>query len=199
MKIPTVGIIGPAGSGKTTLSNHLRRQGQKVIIADEVNRQVLVKSHFTLRALVDCFGRSIVDNSGQLHRKKIRNWLFGSPVAFKRWNQLVHPPMRDQILRQIRIMNSRYRQPVYVEAAVLREMGLLTMVDQVWCVWSSPTKRLARLRRAGWTLPSLMRIVRWQEPSQRFIAMADRVIVNEMDLPDFFVKAGQAHNKGEGR
>ncbi len=179
MKRIAVGITGPAGSGKSTLIRQLRKRGQ-VIVADEVNRLVLKKGAPALSGLVSLFGRSLLCPDGSLNRRKAREGLFANPTAFQRWNQVVHPPMREEIVRRLDEAKRRGPFPIFVEAAVLREMGLRRIVDSVWCVWAGEGTRLTRMIRSGWTLPSVVRLFTIQRPFQRFMARAERVIANEM-------------------
>lgn len=184
-----VGITGGAGAGKTTLARQLQMKGIPVLFADQIGRAVVLKGSATWRALTATFGRSILTPDGHLHRSKVGYWVFGSPPALRRLNQLTHPAMRSIIEACLRFLRGRGYPMAAIEAALLFEMGLRRSVDEVWSVVASERERLRRLvwRQHFVRPPSVQRLRdRWQDVERRircqlapqaFIRRAHRVIV----------------------
>ncbi|MFA0740035.1 MAG: hypothetical protein DFNUSKGM_000132 [Candidatus Fervidibacter sacchari] len=178
-KCKVIGITGGLGAGKTTLLRQLQRQGIPVIAADEVGRQVTQKGSFVLRALVATFGKTILNRSGELDRKKVGHWVFQNPKALQRLNRLTHPEMRFIINAAVQEWKQRGAKLVGVEAAVLFEMGLRHFVDEVWVVTASLGERLKRMEKAGWKRENLWQRIKRQLPDEMFRRRAHRVIVTD--------------------
>ena len=70
MKI--VGVTGSSGSGKTSLSNILKRDYNAYIIdADSIAKRLSKKGSMYLDAIVSYFGTEIIDEQGELKRKNL--------------------------------------------------------------------------------------------------------------------------------
>ncbi|MCS7263641.1 MAG: dephospho-CoA kinase [Armatimonadetes bacterium] len=185
-----IGITGGIGVGKTTFLRAIQRMGFRTITADEVGRKVVMKSSPVLRALVANFGRAILTTKGELDRKKFGKWVFQNLPALHRLNHLTHPQMRRIIDAKIREWKGRGVKLIAVEAAVLFEMGLNLIVDEVWVVTASFRERLRRMekmeqrtREEGQGM-KLRRELIWQRmvrqlPDEMFRHRAHRVIVTD--------------------
>lgn len=178
-----IGITGGVGTGKTTLLKILRKQGVEVITADEVGRQVTRKGSPILRALTSTFGKTILNQKGELDRKKVGYWVFQNPQALHRLNHLTHPQMRRIINAVVRERERRGAKIIGIEAAVLFEMGLHRFVDEVWVVAASLRERLRRMERAGWKREIVLRRIVRQLPDEVFRSRAYRVIVTDGSYP----------------
>jgi len=187
-KCKVIGITGGLGAGKTTLLRQLKQQGVPAIAADEVGRRVTQKGSFVLRALVATFGKTILNRSGELDRKKVGHWVFQNPKALQRLNRLTHPEMRFIINAAVQEWKQRGAKLVGVEAAVLFEMGLRHFVDEVWVVTASLGERLKRMERAGWKRENLWQRIKRQLPDEMFRRRAHRVIVTDGRGKDYCFK-----------
>ncbi len=174
-----IGVTGGVGAGKTTLVQRWRRQGIPVVVADEVGRQVVQKGSPVLRALKATFGKTVLTPGGTLDRRKVGQWVFQNPQALRRLNQLTHSPMRRIIYAKVQEWKGRGAKVIGVEAAVLFEMGLQRLVDEVWVVTASEQERRKRLERAGWQRATVWQRLRRQLPEPVFRRRAHRVIVND--------------------
>ncbi len=172
-----VGITGGVGVGKTTLLRQMQTFGARTIAADEVGRKVVRKGSPVLRALVATFGRAILNPSGDLDRKKLGHWVFQNLAALNRLNQLTHPSMRNIIDVAVREWKGRGVKLIAVEAAVLFEMGLNRIVDEIWVLTASLRERLKRMERAGWKRQTIWFRMFRQLPDEMFRRRAHRVIV----------------------
>lgn len=190
MVTKVIGITGGIGVGKTTFLRAIQRMGFRTITADEVGRKVVMKSSPVLRALVANFGRTILTTKGELDRKKFGKWVFQNLSALHRLNHLTHPQMRRIIDAKIREWKGRGVKLIAIEAAVLFEMGLNLIVDEVWVVTASFRERLRRMEKMGQRTSEegqrikLRREMIWQRmvrqlPDEMFRRRAHRVIVTD--------------------
>ena len=74
---PLIGITGGISSGKSTASKFFGELGAVVLDADITGRIVLDEDKTLLKSLEDEFGSDIIDQSGELNRKKL------AEIAFK--------------------------------------------------------------------------------------------------------------------
>lgn len=174
-----IGITGGVGAGKTTLLKQLKKFSAVTITADEIGREVVKKSSPNLRALVATFGKTVLTPKGELDRKKVGHWVFQNPTALNRLNRLTHPQMRLIIDAAVREWSGRGAKLIAIEAAVLFEMGLNRLVDEVWVVTASLKERLRRMEKLGWKRGTIWQRMVRQLPEEMFRRRAYRVIVTD--------------------
>ena len=66
-----VGITGGIACGKTTVSDLLAEKGAIPINADEIGHQLLKADSPAIDELIDAFGQDILEESGDISRKKL--------------------------------------------------------------------------------------------------------------------------------
>lgn len=136
-----VGLTGGIGSGKTTVANQFAALGIQLVDADLVARDVVSKGTEALKSISTHFGADILMEDGSLNRALLREKVFSNPSE-KQWlNQLLHPLIRQQMLKQLAEATSPY---VLLVAPLLLENGLQTLVDQLLVVDVSPDTQLQR-------------------------------------------------------
>ena len=73
-----IGLTGPTGSGKSSVSKTAEALGFKVIDCDTVARKATEKGSDGLKALTAAFGEDILFNDGTLNRRLLANKAFSS-------------------------------------------------------------------------------------------------------------------------
>jgi len=86
-----VGLTGGLASGKTFVGRTLAGLGCHLIQADELGHQVLAKGGAAYEAVVREFGRRMLDESGEIDRRRLAREVFGTPERLETLNKLVHP------------------------------------------------------------------------------------------------------------
>ena len=89
-----VGLTGGIASGKSVVSEALRRHGAIVIDNDLLARQVVEPGTPGLAALTHRFGRGVIDSHGALDRKRLGEIVFADPSALADLDDIVHPLSR---------------------------------------------------------------------------------------------------------
>ncbi len=87
-----VGLTGGLGSGKSTVAAMLRELGAHVIEADELGRALMEPGQSVYSAIVDHFGRLVVNTDGQLNRAGLAEIAFREG-RLEELNAIVHPPV----------------------------------------------------------------------------------------------------------
>ncbi len=130
-----VGLTGGIASGKSTVSQILTKLGAIVIDADKIARQIVEQGRPALEKIRICFGDKVLFKDGSLNRKKLAQLVFNDASALNQLNEITHPYIIEEIKKEIYWHS--HNSPVSViiiDAALLIEMELTGLVDEVWLV-----------------------------------------------------------------
>lgn len=175
-----VGLTGGVASGKSAAAEAFARRGITVVDTDQISRQVVAPQTPGLAALVDGFGPGILDADGCLDRGRLRQRVFEDAAARRRLEQLLHPLIRDEALRQARAATSPY---VVLVVPLLLESGMDALVDRILVVDLPQDEQLHRLRRRDAVdQPMAEAMIAAQASRARRLAAADDVIENSGSL-----------------
>jgi dephospho-CoA kinase len=137
-----IGITGPIGCGKSTVSRMLAELGAAVIDADEVARAVRQEPEIE---------RQILDRFGTADPASLARTVFADAAAMRDLEAIIHPAVRPRILAAIDAAEDRRAPAVVIEAIKLVESGLAASCDEVWLVTCDPSVQRGRLRDRGVT------------------------------------------------
>ena len=130
-------------------------------------------------AIVAAFGESILGEEGQIDRKVLGGIVFASADAMAQLNAIVHPPMGEEIARQVAVLRQQGVPAVVVDAAVLFESGWDSQCDAVVFVDAPEDVRLARVAASrGWDVAELHCRENAQFPLDKKRRLCDHVLVN---------------------
>jgi dephospho-CoA kinase len=186
-----VGLTGGIGSGKSTVAAEFVRLGIQQVDADIVARQVVEPGTAALEAIVQQFGEAIRNSDGQLDRSRLRQIVFNDETA-KNWlNQLLHPLIRQEMLRQLADATSPY---VLLVAPLLLENKLDQLVDTVLVVDVSEQTQINRTSVRDGSSESLVQsIMAAQCSREERLARANQVISNEGSSEYLPAKVAELH------
>ena len=186
-----VGISGGIGSGKTTVTDLFAKYAIEVIDADVIAREVVEPETPALKAIVDKFGQSVLDELGSLDRAKLRTLVFNDS-EIKNWlNQLLHPAIRQQMLLQTQQAKSDY---CLLSVPLLVENKLYEQVDRVVIVDVDEQLQLQRTVLRDKTNEQQIRaIMSAQATRQQRLAVADDVIDNNGKADDLVKQVTLLH------
>ena len=127
-----IGITGGMGTGKTTVATMFLPFGARIIDADKIAHSVMKPQSDTWRKLLAVFGKEISDENGTINPKKLSEIVFRKePQKLEQLNSIVHPVVEDIILKRIRNAKQNGIDTVVIDAPLLIEAGLQTIVDKV--------------------------------------------------------------------
>lgn len=140
-----VGLTGGIGTGKSTASEYLRKQGFSIIDADRISREIVEPGTLLLKELEKNFGSGIIKDDGTLDRKALAAIVFSDKEKKSRLDGLMHGHILDEIERKISKSQSGEGRGIIVDAPLLFETGLEKKCDQVWLITADEKLRILRV------------------------------------------------------
>jgi dephospho-CoA kinase len=177
-----VGLTGGLATGKSTVSDVLRRLGCIVLDADVLAREVVEPGEPALAAIAAEFGPEVLQADGTLDRKRLGAIVFADPARRRRVEAITHPAIRDRFLARLAELEARDFAGIVVwDAPVMIESGGYQAMDRlVVVVTDAATQRARALARDGDAADADRKIAS-QMPLAEKAKLADYVIDNSGD------------------
>jgi dephospho-CoA kinase len=181
-----VGLVGRAGSGKSTVARTLAADGARLIEADAIGHQVTDGDPEVRAALAAEYGPGVYRADGTLDRARVAARVFTDAGARVRLNHLVHPRIVAAIAERLAAYRREgYRGVVVVDAALMLDWGLESACDAVIAVTAPEPEQIARLVRSrGWSEEEARRRLAVQRPNESFAEAADETLSNRGSIPE---------------
>lgn len=168
MKI--IGVTGGVGAGKSTVLNYLeKRYGAKLILADLVGHEVMEPGHEAYEQVVKAFGQEIVSEDKTIDRKVLGAIVFADEKKRMILNRIIHPAVRQEILRRLEEAELLHLSYVVVEAALFLEENYDAFCDETWYIYTDEKIRRQRLKESrGYSDERIDQIFRSQKTHEEF-------------------------------
>ncbi|QHJ71682.1 dephospho-CoA kinase [Planococcus halotolerans] len=140
-----IGLTGSIASGKSTVSKMLEDLGYPIIDADLVARKVVEPGSETLKEIEALFGSEVIRDDGTMNREKVGALIFSDPVKRKQMNDIIHPAIRAEMLRQRSAFMAEGHQTIVMDIPLLFESKLQHFVDKILVVSVTEDNQLSRL------------------------------------------------------
>lgn len=174
-----IGLTGGIASGKSTVSNMLKDLGIPVIDADEEARLAVEKGEKAYDQIVEYFGEDILHADGTINRPKLGSIIFPNEQKRKVLNSIVHPAVRQNMLRKQEQYLEEGHKFVVLDIPLLFESKLTHLVDKIILVFVNEQTQLARLMaRNNFTEVEANERIASQLPLREKLQWADQVIDN---------------------
>ena len=179
-----IGLTGGIASGKSTVSKLLKKMGAVIIDADIVSREIMVRGTEAYNKIVEYFGKEILKEDGEIDRKKLGNIVFADRRKLKKLNEITHPIIIERIKEKIEEERKKNQQnAVVLDAALLIEMKLYKMVDEVWLVVVDSKTQIKRImERDKLSYKDAINRIKSQMPLDEKMKYADFIINNSKDF-----------------
>ena len=139
-----VAITGSSGSGKTTISKmFLEFEDTFLINADDVARKMASEDKIYLQEIVDYFGIDILDEMGNLNRKKLSYIIAKNEEARTKLNEITKKNIIPKIDRII--LDNCNKKMAIIDVPVLYENKLESYFDVVVAVISNKEEQIKRI------------------------------------------------------
>lgn len=140
-----IGLTGSIASGKSTVANMLKEYGLPIVDADVVARLVVEPGTPTLQKIVEAFGEEALTEEGTMNRQQIGAIIFHDEEKRKLLNSIIHPAIRQEMLRQRDEYIENGAKTVVMDIPLLFESKLQHFVEKILVVSVSEETQLNRL------------------------------------------------------
>ncbi len=149
-------ITGGIGSGKSAVSEIIRRQGYAVFSCDEIYKELLLKPSFIEKISSEFDG--VLNFDGTINRKKLSEKVFGDSAALEKLNAITHPAIMKEVLKKC-----SGESIAFAEVPLLFENGFERYFDGVIVVLRDTEERIAAvLKRDNLTRESVISRIKSQ-------------------------------------
>lgn len=176
-----LGLTGGIGSGKSTVADMLARWGASCIDADAIARQVTAAGGPAIQPILQTFGADFITTDGALDRERMRSLVFTDPGARHRLEQIVHPLVGQETLRQANAAVDAGSRCIVYDIPLLVESGRWrTHLDQVLVLDCRAETQIQRVMlRNHLSRSDVERILGNQASRSARLRAADHVICND--------------------
>lgn len=177
-----IGITGGIGCGKSTVIDVLNMNYQCYVInTDFIAAELMKKDQKAYQKVVEYFGEEILQEDGEINRKKLANRVFKSELDLLKLNSFTHPIVREEVLSQIEQQrNLGKNQLIIVETALPYEARLKEYCDDIWYVTASLEIRRERLKTSrNYSDDKINDIFNKQLSESAYRDFCNHVIVND--------------------
>jgi dephospho-CoA kinase len=180
---PVIGLLGGIGSGKSQVAAALARHGARIIAGDQLGQAALRDPDIRAR-VVSRWGQGVVDESGEIDRRRLAAIVFADPAQRKELEAITHPWIRQRIRSDVEEARNDSRVPLIVlDAAVMLEAGWDDVCDHLVYVDAPREVRLERVaRQRGWNEKEVQAREQAQLPLTEKAVRADHVLDNSASL-----------------
>ena len=171
-----IGLTGPTGSGKSSVSKIAEDFGFQVIDCDKTAREATERGTEGLKALVSVFGEEILLTDGSLNRKMLAALAFKDKGSTELLNKTILPFIADIVIKQSE------NQDTLLDAPTLFESGINRICNKTVAVLADKDIRLKRIiERDNLTLKEAETRINAGKDEEFFKKNADYVLYNNGD------------------
>lgn len=191
----TVGITGGIGSGKTTVCKEWEKLGAKVIYADDLAKELMVKDDQLKKSLIQAFGPETYNFDGSLNRPHLI-WHAFEEGRVEELNQLVHPAVARKFKEISHEAEESGEKMVVEEAALLLNNGRPSAFDVIVIVTSARLDRLQRVvNRDSVAIEKVVERDENQPEFENLIHLADYIIENNGTIEELRTKSIRLYHR----
>lgn len=142
-----IGLTGGIGTGKSTVSDYLRKKGCIILDADDISRKMTEAGMPALSIIKNVFGDEVINSDGSLNRHKLGDIVFNNRDKLQKLQQIITTEVVDNINRNLSQLQSEHCDKIVViDAPLLFECGMENIADENWLVITEMSVRIKRVK-----------------------------------------------------
>lgn len=183
-KMLKIGVTGGVGAGKSLVLSYLKEHhGARIIMLDEVGRELMQPDGACFKPVVNLFGTDVVKPDGTLDRPLIAKRMLADDDLRIKLNGIIHPAVLHETMNRIYRAEDEGVRLLVLESAILLETNYGAICDEVWYIYADVKVRAARLRASrGYDDARIRKTMEAQLSDEEFRKRADHVIDNSGDF-----------------
>ena len=191
-----IGITGSSGAGKSTVCEYLENEYKvKVINADKIARKLSKKGTSYTIDIIKIFGKNIVDEEGELKRKKLAEIIYSNPKKREELNNCTFKYIIKEIEKRLNKIDNDTTK--IIDAPLLFESKLNEKCDKVIGVVAKREVQIDRIvARDDIDYDQAEKRLAAQQTNEFYIAHCDDIVENnsllgfEQDVEKIMQKYG---------
>lgn len=186
-----IGITGGIASGKSTVVAEIRKHGYQVIDADQVVHELQAKGGKLYQALCNWLGSEILQENGELDRKKLGQLIFSSKDMLEKSSRLQNGIIREELARR-RDELAKTQKVFFMDIPLLIEHDYMEWFDDIWLVHLDEKTQLERLvMRNHFSKEEAKKRMVSQMSTEAKKPYADKLLDNSGDLTELKAQINQ--------
>lgn len=171
-----LGLTGGVGMGKSTASQFLNDLGFKVADTDDIARKLVEPGKPALKDIVKAFGKEVLQDNGELNRKKAAEIVFSDDSKRLKLEEILHPLIRENWELRLNDWSLENEKLGVVVIPLLYETECERYFDKVVCMACSKDIQRQRLRQRGWSDLEIDQRIKAQLLIEEKMSRADYVV-----------------------
>ncbi|KTD20684.1 dephospho-CoA kinase [Legionella londiniensis] len=189
----TIALTGNIASGKSTVARQFAKLGITIIDADQISKELTSKNQPAAKEIVQHFGRSVLNESGEINRAELRKIIFNYPQERKWLEELLHPLIRKEIKQQVQTAQGPY---CIIEIPLLPKRSDYPYLNRILFIKAPKDLQLKRIeKRDHCPKEEALKILQAQACEEKHLAHADDVLHNDGSLEELRMKVINLHAK----
>lgn len=188
-----IGITGTIASGKSTAAHYFKTHGITVLSADAYAKSLVAPGEPAFLEIKQYFGESILTETGELNRQKIRQRILTDNPA-KAWLEAcLHPRIRECIAAAVKTIQTPY---CVIEIPLLTHRADYPYLNRVLLIEAPLDTQIDRLmKRDHCTQKEASDFLKAQSHQALQREIADDILVNDNTLLLFEEQLAKIHQK----
>ncbi|MBR3591821.1 MAG: dephospho-CoA kinase [Clostridia bacterium] len=172
-----VGLTGPTGAGKSSVTAVAENLGFKIVDCDKLSRVAVEKGSEGLLAVVDAFGEDVLNKDKSLNRAVLAQKAFSTPENTELLNKTLLPYIMTLVKAELDC------DLVLLDAPTLFESGADNLCDEVIAVISDEKTRLDRIMaRDNIDEEAALLRIKAGKPDEFYIEKTNNIVYNDCEI-----------------
>ncbi|MBM3820146.1 MAG: dephospho-CoA kinase [Acidimicrobiia bacterium] len=172
-----IALTGGIATGKSYVREQFERLGVPTIDSDQLSREAVAPGTPGLAAVVERFGRGVLQPEGSLDRHKLAAVVFADKDARLALEAIIHPAVRQATERWFKSLDPARHPFAIADIPLLYEVGRDRDFEKVIVVASAPETQVRRvMERDGASEEEARQRIAAQLPIEDKVRRADYVI-----------------------
>lgn len=185
--MPTIGLTGGFGMGKSTVLKLFEKHGAETVDSDKLVADIL-KKQAVIKRLVNILGSDVVrKRAGKivLLKSRVAEIVFANLKKRKVVEKVIHPEVLKEIKKITKKVYAKNKSSTIVfEVPLLFETGFNKYFDKSVVVHCKIETAIKRLKKKGFSIEEVMKRIRTQMPITKKKKLADYLIDNNGGVGD---------------